>query len=76
MYILRFDRQYLLLLLIVYKKIRVNENTFNIEYVMTIFGRSRWPRGLRCGSADAWMLGSRVRIPLMGMDVYKLCCNM
>jgi hypothetical protein len=27
-------------------------------------GRSQWPRGLRRRSAAAWLLGSRVRIPL------------
>jgi hypothetical protein len=29
---------------------------------MSDFYRSQWPRGLRCRSAAAWLLGSRVRI--------------
>jgi hypothetical protein len=32
--------------------------------VMDVLGRSHWPRGLRRRSAAAWLLGSRVRIPL------------
>jgi hypothetical protein len=39
-------------------------------------GRSQWPRGLRRRSAAAWLLGSRVRIPLgrgCGSFVF-ICC--
>jgi hypothetical protein len=36
--------------------------------------RSQWPRGLRRRSAAAWLLGSRVRIPLeAGMFVSSVC---
>jgi hypothetical protein len=31
---------------------------------MVVVSRSQWPRGLRRSSAAAWLLGSRVRIPL------------
>jgi hypothetical protein len=31
--------------------------------VETNYGRSQWPRGLRCGSAEARSLGLRVRFP-------------
>jgi len=36
--------------------------------------RSRWPRGLRRGSAAARRLGLRVRIPPEGMSVSCECC--
>jgi hypothetical protein len=37
--------------------------------------RSQWPRGIRCGSATARLLGLRVRIPLgAGMPVCCECC--
>jgi hypothetical protein len=40
--------------------------------------RSQWPRCIRRGSAAAWLLGSRVRIPLWAWMfvccVYMLCC--
>jgi hypothetical protein len=43
-----------------------------------ILSRSQWPRGLRGRSAAAWLLGSRVRIPLGAWTfvccVYVLCC--
>ena len=36
---------------------------------------SRWPCDLRCGSAIAWLLGLRVRIPLTAwMFVSCACC--
>jgi hypothetical protein len=45
---------------------------------MDALGRSHWPRGLRRRSAAAWLLGSRVRIPLGAWMfvscVYMLCC--
>ena len=34
---------------------------FNFSYYE--YCRSRWPRGLRCGSAATPLLGLRVRIP-------------
>jgi hypothetical protein len=38
-------------------------------------GRSRWPCGLRCRSAAAWLLGFRLRSPLRAwMFVSCLCC--
>jgi hypothetical protein len=41
--------------------------------------RPRYPRGLRRRSAPAWLLGSRVRIPLRAWMfvscVYMLCCS-
>jgi hypothetical protein len=37
-----------------------------------MYGRSRWPRGLRRRSAAAWLLGSRARIPL-GAWMF-VCC--
>jgi hypothetical protein len=43
-----------------------------------IEGRSQWPRSLRRRSTAAWLLGSRVRIPLGAWMfvscVYMLCC--
>jgi hypothetical protein len=53
------------------------ENNHNYEYYTTntttdVYcnnSRSRWPRGLRRGSAVVRLLGSRVRIPLTAMDV-------
>jgi hypothetical protein len=37
--------------------------------------RSRWPRGLRRGSAAARLLGLRVRNPpVAGMSVFSECC--
>jgi len=36
--------------------------------------RSQSPRGLRCGSAAAYLLGMRVRIPVGGMNVCCECC--
>jgi hypothetical protein len=36
-------------------------------------GRSQWPRDLRIGSAAAWLLGSRVRIPL-GAWMFRVLC--
>jgi hypothetical protein len=40
--------------------------------------RSQWPRGLKRRSAAAWLLGSRLRIPLGAWTfvscVYMLCC--
>jgi hypothetical protein len=37
--------------------------------------RSQWPRGLRRRSAVAWLLGSRVRIPL-GTWMFVSCVYM
>jgi hypothetical protein len=49
------------------------KTTYNLE-----IRRSQWPRGLRCRSAAAWLLRSRVRIPLsiwmFVSCVYMLCC--
>jgi hypothetical protein len=37
--------------------------------------RSWWPCGLRCRSAAAWLLGSRVLIPLRAwMSLVFICC--
>jgi hypothetical protein len=34
-----------------------------------------WPRGLRRRSAVAWLLGSRIRIPIEAwMSVVSICC--
>jgi hypothetical protein len=39
--------------------------------------RTKWPRGLMCGSAAASLLGLRVRIPLVTwMDVSWVCCEL
>jgi hypothetical protein len=42
------------------------------------YSRSWWQRGMRRKSAAAWLLGSRVRIPLrvwmFVSCVYMLCC--
>jgi hypothetical protein len=44
------------------------------DYVWT--NRSRWPCGLRRGSTDARLLGSRIRIPLRALMfvVLVVCC--
>jgi hypothetical protein len=35
--------------------------------------QSQWPYGLRCRSAAAWLLGSRVRIPLGALYAVLSC---
>jgi hypothetical protein len=53
----------------------------SMELVMSRYrlqSRRQWPRGLRRRSAAAWLLGSRVPIPLGAWMfvscVYMLCC--
>jgi len=42
-----------------------------------MFGRSRWPRGLRPGFAAARLMGLRVRIPLRAqVSVSCECCEL
>jgi hypothetical protein len=47
-------------------------------YSLGVDGRSQWPRGLKRRSTAAWLLGSRVRIPLRAWMfvscVSMLCC--
>jgi hypothetical protein len=49
-----------------------------ISFRQYLWSPSRWPCGLRRRSAAAWLLGSRVRIPLREWmfvsRVYMLCC--
>jgi hypothetical protein len=51
-----------------------DKNCHNIRF------RTQWPRGLMRRSAAAWLLESRVRIPLgawmFASCVYMLCCPM
>jgi hypothetical protein len=48
---------------------------FRVRYASYVICRSRWPRGLRRGSAATRMLGLRVRIPpLTRMFVCCECC--
>jgi len=42
---------------------------------IVLLGRSKWPRGLRCSSAAAMLLGLQVRIPPGSwMSVSCVCC--
>jgi hypothetical protein len=61
--------------------VRTSETSAQLNDITRLYipeSRSQWPRGLRHRSAAAWLLGSRVRIPLRaGMFVscvYMLCC--
>ena len=45
--------------------IKINRTFFNFTHSNTSFGRCRWLCSVRCGSKAAWLLKSRVRIPLM-----------
>jgi hypothetical protein len=53
-------------------------SVFKMSEHMVPIRRSQWPRGLRRRSAAAWLLGSRVQIPLRAWMfvccVYMLCC--
>jgi hypothetical protein len=40
---------------------------------MPDISRSRWPRGLKRRSADVWLLGLQVGIPVEDMEVCLLC---
>jgi hypothetical protein len=46
--------------------------SFDITWLLSLLGRSQWPRGLKRGSTAARLLGLRVRIPPGGMDVSVL----
>jgi hypothetical protein len=43
---------------------RIDISTKYLTFLTAYLNRSQWSRGIRRGSAAAWLLGLRVRIPL------------